>query len=102
MELEEKKKLADALKATLMTQSEYKHILRNNSDTYKPSYRAMSILIVPEGLTYETLNWPEDKVISKEDAIDVMCFAFKYFEDHLEKERESYEINYDFIYEAWY
>jgi len=101
---EEIQKVADIMLAGLKTQSEYWYIETNKDDPYKPSYRAMAFLVGPGewNSCTKALGWGEDQVISKEDAIKVLCAAHPYFAEHLEKGRDVYEGNYDFIYEAWY
>ena len=64
----------------------------------------MAFLVAPgkHNSCFKALGWGLDQVITKEDAIKVLCAAHPYFAERLAEHRELYESNYDFMCEAWY
>ena len=88
----------------LMKHSEGKHITAGRPNPYKPSYRAMALLVAPGkwNSCTQCLGWGPDQVITKEDAIAVLCEAHPYFAERFEEHRDVYESNYDFMIEAWH
>jgi hypothetical protein len=96
---EQIEKLAVALRPELRRHSEYKYIEKGDQNPYKPSYRAMALLMAPDSLPASVLGM--DEFLTLKDTNAVLVLAFPYFAEALERDPETFACNHQFMIDAW-
>lgn len=70
---------------------EFRRLLRGEEDTYKPFYRALSLMLAPDGVAPGA---------SREEAEAILCATHHYFVGALERERRTFDHLYAVLYDT--